>query len=241
MLDQVASKKALKRLFRRFGVADLDTLSRTLDTKSRMSIFRRLKDIGYLSSYTHAGGFYTLAHIPQFDEYGLWLHQGIGFSKAGTLKATILKLVETAPSGFTHTELNHLLRVKVHNTLLSLVREGHIGREHIEQAYLYISMEPGAAAEQISQRRMQVAESDKGIDILPITTVIEVLIETIHAGKLRVAPKLISQRLATRGCSVTTRQIEQVFAQYVIDTLKKRRFSTQHAGELEEPDKDSAR
>ena len=153
MLDQVASKKALKRLFRRFPVADLDTLSRTLDTKSRMSIFRRLKDIGYLSSYTHAGGFYTLAHIPQFDEYGLWLHQGIGFSKAGTLKATVLKLVETASSGFTHTELNHLLRVKVHNTLLSLVREGHIGREHIEQAYLYISTEPGAAAEQISQRR----------------------------------------------------------------------------------------
>ena len=221
MLDQVASKKALKRLFRRFPVADLDTLSRTLDTKSRMSIFRRLKDIGYLSSYTHAGCFYTLAHIPQFDEYGLWLHQGIGFSKAGTLKATVLKLVETASSGFTHTELNHLLRVKVHNTLLSLVREGHIRREHIEQAYLYISTEPGAAAEQISQRRMQVAESDKGIDILPMTTVIEVLIETIHAGKLRVAPKLISQRLAARGCSVTTRQIEQVFAQYGIDTLKK--------------------
>jgi hypothetical protein len=221
MLDQVASKKALKRLFRRFPVADLDTLSRTLDTKSRMSIFRRLKNIGYLSSYTHAGGFYTLAHIPQFDEYGLWLHQGIGFSKAGTLKATVLKLVETAPSGFIHTELNHLLRVKVHNTLLSLVREGHIRREHIEQAYLYISTEPGAAAEQISQRRMQVAESDKGIGILPMTTVIEVLIETIHAGKLRVAPKLISQRLAAQGCSVTTRQIEQVFAQYGIDTLKK--------------------
>jgi hypothetical protein len=221
MLDQEASKKALKRLFRRFPVADLDTLSRTLDTKSRMSIFRRLKNIGYLSSYTHAGGFYTLAHIPQFDEYGLWLHQGIGFSKAGTLKATVLKLVETPPSGFIHTELNHLLRVKVHNTLLSLVREGHIRREHIEQAYLYISTEPGAAAEQISQRRMQVAESDKGIGILPMTTVIEVLIETIHAGKLRVAPKLISQRLAARGCSVTTRQIEQVFAQYGIDTLKK--------------------
>src|SRR4030042_1109795 len=99
MLDQVASKKALKGLFRRVSVADLDTLSRTLQTKSRMSIFRRLKDIGYYSSYTHAGGFYTLAHIPQFDEYGLWLHQGIGFSKAGTQKATVLKLVETAPSG----------------------------------------------------------------------------------------------------------------------------------------------
>ncbi|HIJ41089.1 MAG TPA: hypothetical protein HPP90_08435 [Deltaproteobacteria bacterium] len=221
MLDKVASTKAIKRLFRRVPVTDLDTLSRTLDTKSRMSIFRRLKDLDYFSSYTHAGSFYTLAHIPQFDDYGLWVHQGIGFSKEGTLKATVLKIVETAPSGFTHTELNHMLRVKVHNTLLSLVREGCIRREHIEQAYLYISTEPGKAAEQTSQRRMQLAESDKGIDILPITTVIEVLIETIHAGKLRIAPILISQRLTARGCSVTTRQVEQVFGQYGIDTLKK--------------------
>ena len=57
MLDKVASVRALKRLFRRFPVADLNTLSRTLDTRSRMSIFRRLKDFGYFSSYTHAGSF----------------------------------------------------------------------------------------------------------------------------------------------------------------------------------------
>ena len=207
MLDKVDSTKALKRLFRRFPVADLETLSRTLDTKSRMSIFRRLRDFGYFSSYTHAGRFYTLAHIPQFDEYGLWVHQGIGFSKEGTLKATVLKLVETAPSGFTHTELNHLLRVKVHNTLLSLVREGHIRREHIEQAYLYISTEPAEADEQISQRGMQLAESEKGIDFLPVTTVIEVLIETIHAGKLSVAPKLISKRLGCGSITVTIKSI----------------------------------
>jgi len=221
MLNKVASAESLKRLFDRFPVTDLDTLSRTLKTNSRMSIFRRLKDIGYFSSYTHAGSFYTLAHIPQFDEYGLWIYQGTGFSKEGTLKATVLKLVETAPSGFTHTELNHLLRVKVHNTLLSLVREGRIYREHIEQAYLYTSTEPTEAAEQMSLRREQLAESDKGIDIISITTVIEVLIETIHAGKLRVAPKLISQRLMARGFPVTTRQVEQVFAQHGIDTLKK--------------------
>ncbi len=221
MLNKVASAESLKRLFNRFPVTDLDALSRTLKTNSRMSIFRRLKDIGYFSSYTHAGSFYTLAHIPQFDEYGLWIYQGTGFSKEGTLKATVLKLVETAPSGFTHTELNHLLRVKVHNTLLSLVREGRIYREHIEQAYLYTSTEPTEAAEQMSLRREQLAESDKGIDIISITTVIEVLIETIHAGKLRVAPKLISQRLMARGFPVTTRQVEQVFAQHGIDTLKK--------------------
>ncbi len=223
MLDKVASDRALKRLFRRFPVADLNTLSRTLDTKSRMSVFRRLKTFGYFSSYTHAGSFYTLSHIPQFDDYGLWMHQGIGFSKEGTLKATLLKMVETAPSGFTHTELNHLLRVKVHNTLLGLVREGRIGREHIEKTYLYTGADAGEALDQISRRRILLAKSDKGANILPITTVIDVLIETIHAGKLHVAPELISQRLVARGCFVTTRQVEQIFGQYGIDALKKRR------------------
>lgn len=221
MLDKVASARALKRFFRRFPVADLNTLSRTLDTESRMSVFRRLKNFGYFSSYTHAGSFYTLGHIPQFDDYGLWMHQGIGFSKEGTLKSTLLKLVETAPSGFTHTELKHLLRVKVHNTLLGLVGEERIGREHIEKAYLYVSADTGKALEQISRRRMLLAESDKGTNILPITTVIDVLIETIHAGKLRVAPRLISRRLAARGCSVTARQVEQIFGQYGIVALKK--------------------
>ena len=221
MLDKVASARALKRLFRRFPVADLNTLSRTLDTESRMSVFRRLKTFGYFSSYTHAGSFYTLSHIPQFDDYGLWMHQGIGFSKEGTLKATLLKMVETAPSGFTHTELNHLLRVKVHNTLLGLVREGRIGREHIEKTYLYTGADAGEALDQISRRRILLAKSDKGTNILPITTVIDVLIETIHAGKLHVAPGLISQRLVARGCFVTTRQVEQIFGQYGIDALKK--------------------
>lgn len=221
MLDKVASARALKRFFRRFPVADLNTLSRTLDTESRMSVFRRLKNFGYFSSYTHAGSFYTLGHIPQFDDYGLWMHQGIGFSKEGTLKSTLLKLVETAPSGFTHTELKHLLRVKVHNTLRGLVGEERIGREHIEKAYLYVSADTGKALEQISRRRMLLAESDKGTNILPITTVIDVLIETIHAGKLRVAPRLISRRLAARGCSVTARQVEQIFGQYGIVALKK--------------------
>jgi len=134
------------------------------------------------------------------------MRTGCGYIKASVSpkRARSKKLVETAPSGFTHTELSHLLRVKVHNTLLSLFREGHIHREHIEQAYLYISTDPGEADEQISQRRIKLVESDKGIDILPVTTVIEVLIETIHTGKLRVSPKLISKRLAARGCSVTS-------------------------------------
>ena len=221
MLDKIASAKALKRLFNRFQVTDLDMLSRTLKTNSRMSIFRRLREIGYFSSYTHTGCYYTLAYIPQFDDYGLWFHQGIGFSKVGTLKATIVELVDRFPSGLAHVELNHLLRVRVYNTLLTLMREGRVHRERIDKAYLYVSAKTGKAAEQISRRRGQLADKHKPTAELPATTVIEVLIETIHAGQIRIAPMLVARRLSARGGPITVKQIEQVFAQYGINTEKK--------------------
>jgi hypothetical protein len=74
---------------------DMNTLLNALDGRSRRSVFRDLTTIGYLSSYTHTGRYYTLVHIPEFDEHGLWFFQGVGFSKAGTLKSTITELVHT--------------------------------------------------------------------------------------------------------------------------------------------------
>jgi hypothetical protein len=186
-----------------------------------MSIFRRLREIGYFSSYTHTGRYYTLADIPQFDDYGLWVHQGIGFSRFGTLKATIVQLVNRSPTGHTHIELNNLLRIRVHNTLLSLVREGRVGREHIEKTFLYVSAESDYAAEQISRRRAQLADREKTIPDIPTTTVIEVLIETIHAGRGHMAPSLVAKRLSARGMPINVQQVEQVFARYGIDTEKK--------------------
>jgi hypothetical protein len=221
VLNKSDSNKALKKLFRRFPVADLDTLCKTLKTSSRMSIFLRLREIGYFSSYTHTGCYYTLADIPQFDDYGLWIHQGIGFSQFGTLRATIVQLVNKSPTGNTHMELNNLLRIRVHNTLLKLVREGRVGREYIEKMFLYVSAESDHAAEQISRRRVQLADSQKAIPHIPTTTVIEVLIETIHAGQVRIAPSLVAKALSARGIPITVQQVEQVFARYGIDTEKK--------------------
>ena len=221
MLNQSDSQEALKKLFRRFPVADLDTLCKTLRTSSRMSIFRRLREIGYFSSYTHTGRYYTLADVPQFDDYGLWTHQGIGFSQFGTLRATIIQLVNKSPTGHTHMELNNLLRIRAHNTLLKLVQEDRVGREYIEKMYLYVSADSDHAAEQISRRRVQLTDNQKAIPHIPTTTVIEVLIETIHAGQVFIAPSFVAKGLSARGIPITVQQVEQVFARFGIATEKK--------------------
>jgi hypothetical protein len=220
MLDKTASAKALRRFFRRFLVADLAALLALLQTSSRMSVFRRLREQGYHSSFTHAGRYYTLGDIPEFDEQGLWFRQGIGFSRSGTLKATVVHLTETAASGYTHAELEQVLRLRVHNTLLGLFQQGRLGRERLEKTYLYVSARPRRAEEQVGARQQLLAE-EPATAPLPAATVIEVLVEALTAGRVTIAPSVVAQRLGARGVAVTGAQVEQVFAQYGVSTGKK--------------------
>ena len=150
MLGPEQSCQALTRLFQRQSIADLATLSDALETSSRMSVFRRLSALGYLSSYSHDGRFYTLRNIPPFDQDGLWCYQGVGFSRDGSLKATVERLVEQSDAGRTHPELHVRLQVRVHNTLLDLVEGRHIGRETVRGHYLYVSAGCGSHPGQIA-------------------------------------------------------------------------------------------
>jgi len=83
----------LQRLFRRKRAALLDELRAALGTVSRTTIFRILRGVGYFTSYSHAGRYYTLRRIPKFDGCGLWSWRGVGFSSRGTLRATLVFLI----------------------------------------------------------------------------------------------------------------------------------------------------
>lgn len=221
MLDKNASGKALDKFFKRFSVATVEDLKKKLKTESRMSIFRRLKEIGYLSSYTHAGRYYTLPHIPHFDKFGLWFHQGVGFSKAGSLKATIVILVDASPAGLTHAELTDILRVRVHNTLLALIRETRIGRQKIDKMFLYVNTDPDKVVEQLSKRSEFSIDTAENRKEITDHMVIEVLVEAIKTAELYIAPEMIANRLSARGLPVSVDQVKQVLHEYEIDSEKK--------------------
>ncbi|MBI4678909.1 MAG: hypothetical protein HY748_15125 [Elusimicrobia bacterium] len=99
MIDIRQARSALHKLFQRTPVVELRELYRTLKTRSRMSVFRRMKEAGYLSSYTHTCRYYTLRRIPQFDSFGLWHYRDVGFSRAGTLKGAVVDLVDSSSAG----------------------------------------------------------------------------------------------------------------------------------------------
>ena len=145
----------LKKVFQRKVVVDMQTLLRLSGGRSRRSLFRDLAILKYMSSYSHAGKFYTISSIPSFDLYGLWHYGKVSFSKYDTLKAALRVIVTESPGGFTHKELKNLLRIPVQNTLNDLIRCELIGREVVDNFFLYVSCDKKAATAQLAQRKEQ--------------------------------------------------------------------------------------
>lgn len=213
--------EVLHRLARRSSVFDLDMLRGALMTSSRMTVFRKLRQVGYLSSFTHAGRFYTLRDIPQFDRFGLWFHRDVGFSEAGTLKETVALLVEQTPDGRTHDELSHLLRVRVHNTLLDLLRQGRIGRERLDRVFLYVSPDSTKAAAQVAARRELAASLAEMLRVATDEEVVEVLVEALRAAPEIPDEAVVAARLVARGVRLEPHHVTQVYEEHGLSPGKK--------------------
>jgi hypothetical protein len=225
MLPPKESRKVLLKMFRKKYIANLDELFHVLDTHSRMSVFRRLKPLGYLSSFTDAGCYYTLQDIPRFDELGLWFYQGVGFSRAGTLKSTITDIVHLSEAGKTPTELLNLLRLKVanslYNSLHGLIKGKHLKRHRLQGLALYTSIDADIAAKQIAARDEKVKSGFKLPTVVSMEVTIAVLVEALRAGKILVAPSTVSARLNAQGMTISVDQVEQIFFQYGLAAEKK--------------------
>jgi len=160
LLSPKESRKVLVKVFRKKYIVNLDEIFHVLDTHSRMSVFRRLKPMGYLTSFTHAGRYYTLPDIPKFDKLGLWFYQYVGFSSAGTLKSTIVDIVHSSEVGMTPKEMLNLLRLRVpnslHNTLHELIKNKQLERHRLQGLPLYTSIDSDIAQNQMATRREKI-------------------------------------------------------------------------------------
>jgi hypothetical protein len=190
-----------------------------------MSVFRRLKAIGYRSSFNHAGRYYTLADVPQFDQRGLWFHRNAGFSCAGTLKATVVELVEGSAAGMTPKDLLALLKLPVantlYNTLHALRHEARIGHQELDGYHLYISTDRQRANQQLMERRQVVRQEPSTPVPMSEETVIAVLVEALQGAEVLVSASMVASRLAARGVAVTAAQVERIFTRYGLEPGKK--------------------
>jgi hypothetical protein len=196
----------LQDLFLKKKILEIHDVMQTVNATSRMTAYRYLKKLDYLSSYTHARQFYTLRSIPEFDSDGLWHFGEVGFSKYGTLMETIIHLVNHSKSGKTNSDLEKQQRIYVQNALLSLVKTEKIRREEQNGVYVYFSVDPEIGHNQMAKRNKIGSRRQ-----IPIWIVVEILIETIKsiAGEPNIDE--VMARLSKRGSSITREQVEQVF------------------------------
>lgn len=151
--------QALKEFFDRHKIATLDQLRQAPGNPARCTVFRKLADLQYLSSYSHRGKYYTLKSIARFSEQGLWSFREVWFSRFGNLLQTCRAFVHHSDGGYTAAELKDILRVKTKHALTHLVREGRLGREPFGSVYVYLSAQKEVAARQIEARKALLQRS----------------------------------------------------------------------------------
>src|SRR3989304_8413899 len=143
----------LVTLLRRERIATIEQLKAALGTAVDMTVFRKLREIPYHTSYSHRGRYYALDEGARFDELGLWTYRDVHFSRFGSLVETSARGVRGAEQGLFALELAQMGHVDVEEPLLRLVRDERLAREKVAGAYLYCSREPARRRAPILARR----------------------------------------------------------------------------------------
>jgi hypothetical protein len=151
---------AAEKMLNTNKIATLDELKTALNTRSTMTVFRHLKPLDYLSSYSHRGKYYTLHRIAEFNDFGLWSCHSVWFSQYGNLIQTTKEFIDQSSAGFTANELESILHVEVKHSLLKLFESNRVHRERVSGRYLYLTLEPTKRKRQLSARKTRTLELD---------------------------------------------------------------------------------
>jgi len=219
---QPRSAETLRDLFASETVVDLPRIQAALGGASSMTAFRYLRQIPYRRSYNHNGRYYCLHEPSRYDRLGLWSVGDVHFSVDGSLGKTVRRLVYEMAAGATHRELQERLRVRVHNTLLTLLRRGEIERERLAQLYVYLHPDAEIREEQI-KRRGALLDAGKTVQAetaVPDEIVIQILLTLLHHPGAKAAAVL--RYLRGHSPPVAMGQVEAVFARYDLASIGKK-------------------
>jgi len=156
------SAEKLVNLLQHEQVATMPQLKLALGTSVTYTVLRKLSPLGYRSSYSHGGTYYTLDSIAHYDELGLWAYRDIRFSRRGTLLNTAEKLVTQSAAGYQVPELEAAVHVAAKDALRQLVQAGRLFRREWEGRYLYCALDRTRRQEQWAARQ---ARQEPGEDL----------------------------------------------------------------------------
>jgi len=154
----LAPAQRLEKLFHRRKCGMLGQLADALGY-ALISVRRFLKQIGYFRSYTHNGKWYPLLDSPDFDRDGLWHYRGLGFSKHGSLTATIDHLLARSPAGLSASQLTQKLHHPYHDVLTRLHQAGRLDRVRLAGQFRYLAADPQLNRQQREQAALPLSPS----------------------------------------------------------------------------------
>lgn len=195
--------------FRTRTVLKWDEIREALGGVSEATARRVLRNISYRSSYNHNGRYYTLFEEGVFDRWGLWSHEGIRFSRDGTLTATTERLLRESEAGWTRRELQELLGVSVQTVLTTLRERGKVDRVRVGPVYVYVSA--GSVREQIHRRQEMVTIKQSRCEA-PLEIVVAVLLVLIRHPKSTATD--VVRRLKGHSPPIHKEDVEDVFERY---------------------------
>ena len=158
--------KTIEKFLKNRKIATFDQLKAALGNPARCTIFRKLAEMEYLSSYSHRGKYYTLRSIAKFNTFGLWQYRSVWFSRFGNLIDTAEALVHRSESGYTATELKNVLQVDANHALAQLVQSDRLQRDPFGSAYIYLSAESQVAQRQRKARKVQSKRSSASLVVV---------------------------------------------------------------------------
>jgi hypothetical protein len=141
-------------------IATMPQLKQALGTSVTYTVLRKLSPLGYRTSYSHGGTYYTLDSIARYDELGLWFYGDVRFSRQGTLLDTAEALVTQSPAGYRVPELEAVVQVAAKDALRQLAQARRLWRQEWQDRYLYCALERARRAEQWAARQAQQATED---------------------------------------------------------------------------------
>lgn len=201
----------IKKLFQKEKVVKIDSLFKVFGTESRRTVHRYMKEIEYLTSYSHAGQYYTLLELAKFDANDLWHYGDIGFSKHGTLLDTIVFCVNQSTEGMTNSELQDKFHVVVKAALIDLVKKDKLVREKRAKLYVYTSPDTDKAKDQLQKRDQAV------LNKIDDATAFRVLLAAYQFIEKIPSPEKVAAFLKNEGSKISLEVVRRVLEQYGVE------------------------
>lgn len=182
---------------------------------SRATVQRRLGRWQCYTSINGNGGYYALPAVVDFDEFGLWHHDGICFSAHGNLNETVIHLVESAEAGLTVGELSRQLQMNAHSFIWGFSKRGLLSREKCLGRFVYMGVDTPLRER---QQRCRRALSEQALSLTDADA-IAVLVELVRHPQLDA--QQLSERLRARAPTASAEAIQSMFNKHGLTTAKK--------------------